>query len=168
MKKQKEDSVFEQLPIDGDLIKAISSHAWFYKTEDNMMKSAIPVTPNLALTFRHGENKKLIKGDIVKLWSYQNQQLSVTTRVVLINDLIDLIVLQSESLNICDRNVLLEALEPKKGMKYVMVSSIIFTHFKYITMSYFCFIYDDFRWAILLNMVGQITYHFRQELLQAI
>lgn len=133
-----------------------------------MKRSAVPVAPNLAITFRHGENKKLVKDDIIKLCSYQNQQVDVDTRVALINDSLDLVVLQSESTKLCDRNLLLEALEPKKGMKYVMVGFIIFTIFTHFTLSYFYLIYDAFRWAIQLNMVGQLTYHFRQELLQAI
>ncbi|KAE9552664.1 hypothetical protein FO519_004143 [Halicephalobus sp. NKZ332] len=105
-----------------------------------MKRSAIPVTKTLAITFRHGENKKLVNGDVIRLQSYQNQKTNVATRIVLINEILDLIVLQSESEEFCDRDLILEAVEPEKGM----------------------------RWATPFIMDGLITYHFRQELLQVI
>jgi len=120
-KRQRLDPECEPLPVDGDLISRIIPHAWFYIKEDNMKRSAIPVTKNLAITFRHGENKELMIGDIVRLLLYQNQKINVATRVVLINETLDLIVLQSDIDELCDRNLLLEAVEPKKGMKYIMM-----------------------------------------------
>ena len=83
------DPEFVQIPIDGDLISKISPYAWFYIKEVNMKRSAVPVMKNFAVTFRHGENKKLIIGDVITLLSYQNPQISVPTRIILINKRLD-------------------------------------------------------------------------------
>ena len=110
------DPECEPLPVDGDLISRIIPHAWFYIKEDNMKRSAIPVTKNLAITFRHGENKELMIGDIVRLLLYQNQKINVATRVVLTNGTLDLIVLKSDSEELCDTDLIFEAIELRKGI----------------------------------------------------
>lgn len=95
-----------------------------------MKRSAIPVTKYLAITFRHGENKKLMNGDVIKLQSYQNQKTNIATRVVLINEALDLIVLKSDNEELCDRDLILEAVEPQMGMRYLLVGfNIAFTAF---------------------------------------
>ncbi|KAE9549362.1 hypothetical protein FO519_007419, partial [Halicephalobus sp. NKZ332] len=73
-KRQRMDPELEPLPVDGDLISRIYPYALFYLKEENMKRSAIPVTKTLAITFRHGENKKLVNGDVIRLQSYQNQK----------------------------------------------------------------------------------------------
>ncbi|UMM27769.1 hypothetical protein L5515_010918 [Caenorhabditis briggsae] len=121
-KRQMIDREVESILLDGDLAFRISQHAWYYTKGDNLKRSAIPVAKYLSITYRRGENKNLVEGDSIKLFSYKNQQVVVDTRVVLVHDAHDLVVLQSESAELCDRNLFLEEVEPKKGMKSVLMS----------------------------------------------
>ncbi|CAD6193737.1 unnamed protein product [Caenorhabditis auriculariae] len=120
-KRQKIDPELEPLPVDGDLVSQIRQYAWFYTKGDNFKRSAIPITKDLAITYRHGENKNYLKGDSIKLSSYQNQKMVVDTCVVLVDEALDLIVLQTKSAELCERDLIKEAVEPHRGMKYTLM-----------------------------------------------
>ncbi|CAD6193735.1 unnamed protein product [Caenorhabditis auriculariae] len=107
-KRQKIDPELEPLPVDGDIMTRLG-------------QSAIPVTKDLAITYRHGENKNYLKGDSIKLSSYQNQKMVVDTCVVLVDEALDLIVLQTKSAELCERDLIKEAVKPHRGMKYTLM-----------------------------------------------
>uniref|UniRef100_A0A7E4UTS2 Trypsin family protein n=1 Tax=Panagrellus redivivus TaxID=6233 RepID=A0A7E4UTS2_PANRE len=101
-----------------------------------LKRSAIPVTRNLAITYRHGENKHLVNGDCIKLSPYQNQEVIVDSYVVLIDDSLDLIVLQSKSAEFCDRDLIFEAAEPSRGMPYILMGfSVVHGRTSHISFS---------------------------------
>lgn len=128
-KRRRIDMDLEPLPVDGDIVSRIGQYSWFYTKGDNLKRSAIPVTRYLAITYRHGENKHFVNGDCIRLSSYQNQEVIVDSYVVLVDDFLDLIVLQSKSAELCNRDLILEAVEPKRGMPYISVSlAKYFTH----------------------------------------
>ncbi|CAI2358276.1 unnamed protein product [Caenorhabditis sp. 36 PRJEB53466] len=135
-KRRKIDLELEPVPVDGDLVSRISQYAWFYTKENNVKRSAIPVTKTLAITYRHGENKDFAKGDCITLSSYQNQQVVVNTCVVLIDDSLDLILLQSKTAELCDRDLIMDAAQPNKGMKYILMGySVIHGRTSHISFS---------------------------------
>ncbi|CAD6189275.1 unnamed protein product [Caenorhabditis auriculariae] len=53
----------EQLPIDGDLAAYVGRFALYYNVKgDNYKRCAVPLTPRLAATCRHGENIAIKEG----------------------------------------------------------------------------------------------------------
>ncbi|CAD6198122.1 unnamed protein product [Caenorhabditis auriculariae] len=126
----------EPLPVDRDIISRIGKYSWFYTKEDNLKRSAIPVTRYLAITYRHGENKHFVNGDCIRLSSYKNQKVIVDSYVVLVDDSLDLIVLQSKSAELCNRDLILEAAEPERGMPYILMGySVVHGRTSHISFS---------------------------------
>lgn len=135
-KRRKIDMDLAPQPLDGDTISLISKYAWFYTKRDNLKRSAIPVSRNLAITYRHGENKHLVNGDYIRLSSYQDQEVIVDSYVVLVDESLDLIVLQSKSVELCNRELILESVEPRRGMPYILMGySVVYGGTSHISFS---------------------------------
>ncbi|CAI4220901.1 unnamed protein product [Auanema sp. JU1783] len=119
-KKRKVDSDFEQYPVDGHLAASIGRYALYYNSkDDNYKRCAVPLTPRLIATYRHGDNKMLKKDDEIIVSSWTDANFKVATRVVKILEEFDVIILIS-NVDVSDRNLLSNSIVPHKGMRYMM------------------------------------------------
>ncbi|CAD6190240.1 unnamed protein product [Caenorhabditis auriculariae] len=128
LKRQRIDMEYEERPVDGDLAASVAPYTLFYLKKDNFKRCAIPLTTRLAATYRHGENKSLNKGDLIVIRSWFDSKLEVSTRVVKIIEELDTIILQSEGGDLCIKDLISDAVSPRKGMHYLMVGFFRFFH----------------------------------------
>ncbi|KAF1767968.1 hypothetical protein GCK72_007928 [Caenorhabditis remanei] len=120
-KKRKIEPEYQEMPVDGDLAATIGRYALYYNLDkDNYKRSAIPLTPRLAATFRHGENKSFEIGDQLVIRSWSDKTLEVTTRVAKIIEELDTIILESLGSDLCDKDLISNSVLPRKGMQYLM------------------------------------------------
>ncbi|CAB3397124.1 unnamed protein product [Caenorhabditis bovis] len=135
-KRQRIDEEPERLPVDGDIVSQIRRYAWFFTRGDSLKRSAIPVTKNIAITVRHEANNTISIGDSIALTSYQNHEVVVDTSVILIDESLDFVALQSKAVEFCDRDLLLDAVNPIRGMKYLLMGySVIHGSTSHISFS---------------------------------
>ncbi|EFO99008.1 hypothetical protein CRE_07855 [Caenorhabditis remanei] len=119
-KKRKIEPEYQEMPVDGDLAASIGRYALYYN-KDNYKRSAIPLTPRLAATFRHGENKTFKIGDQLVIRSWSDKTLEVTAQVAKIIEELDTIILESLGLDFCDKDLISNSVLPRKGMQYLMM-----------------------------------------------
>ncbi|CAI2323978.1 unnamed protein product [Caenorhabditis sp. 36 PRJEB53466] len=121
-KKRKIEPESQELPVDGDLAASIGRYALYYNVKkDNYKRSAIPLTPRLAATFRHGDNKSIEIGDEIVIRSWSDEKLKVSTRAVKIVEELDTIILESDGADLCHKDLISNSILPRKGMQYLMM-----------------------------------------------
>ncbi|CAB3397125.1 unnamed protein product [Caenorhabditis bovis] len=122
LKKREIDPESQEILVDGDLAASIGRYALYYNVKkDNYKRSAIPLTPRLAATFRHGDNKSIEIGDEIVIRSWSDEQRKVTTHVVKIIEELDAIILESDGADLCDKDLISNATIPRKGMQYLLM-----------------------------------------------
>uniref|UniRef100_A0A8R1I349 Uncharacterized protein n=1 Tax=Caenorhabditis japonica TaxID=281687 RepID=A0A8R1I349_CAEJA len=136
-KKRKIEPESQELPVDGDLAASIGRYALYYNVKkDNYKRSAIPLTPRLAATFRHGDNKSIEIGDKIVIRSWSDEKLKVSTRVVKIVEELDTIILESDGADLCHKDLISNSILPRKGMQYLMMGySILHEKTSYQSLS---------------------------------
>lgn len=120
-KRPRLESQFEEGIVDGDLVARVSRFALYYLKGDNFKRSAIPLTQRLAMTFRHGENANIKQNEEIRIRSLHDNDFDVPTRVVRIIEELDAIILESRGKDLCDKDLVSGAVEPLKGMRYLLV-----------------------------------------------
>lgn len=153
----------KELPVDGDLAASVGRYALYYVRDDNYKRCVIPLTTRLAATFRHGENKSIKKGDEIVIRSWSDKKFEVSTRAVKFIEELDTIILQSDGVDLCDKDLVFNSIEPRKGMHYLLV---IFYQIKYF-LNYLLKVHF-FRWGIQLFMTRRIISRYLLELLLVI
>ncbi|UMM22583.1 hypothetical protein L5515_003724 [Caenorhabditis briggsae] len=136
-KKRKLDPYSEQLAVNGDLAASIGRYALYYNVKrDNYKRCAIPLTPRLAATFHHGENKSIKIGDEIVIHSWLDKNLKVATRAVKIMEEYDTIILQADGEHLSDKDFITSSGYPQKGMKYLLMGfSIIHEKTSHLLLS---------------------------------
>lgn len=153
----------EEIPVDGDLAASVGPYALYYVKDDNYKRCAIPLTTKLAATFRHGENKSIKKGDEILIRSWFDKKFEVSTRAVKFIEELDTIILQSDGVDLCDKDLVFNSVEPRKGMHYLLVIFYQITYF----LNYFLKMHF-FRWGFQLFMTRRIISRCPLELLLVI
>ncbi|CAB3397126.1 unnamed protein product [Caenorhabditis bovis] len=121
LRKRKINPESQEISVDGDLAASIRRYAFYYYVMDNYKRSAIPLTPRLAATFRHRDNIFIEIGDEIIIHSWSDKQLKALTRVVKIIEELDTIILESDRVEFCDKDLIANATIPRKGMQYLLM-----------------------------------------------
>ncbi|PIC23414.1 hypothetical protein B9Z55_017126 [Caenorhabditis nigoni] len=145
----------QQLPVNGDLAASIALYALYYTKNDNIKRCAIPLTTRFAAIHRHGENKSIKQGDEIVIRSWFDKKLEVSTRAVKFIEVFDTIILQSDGVDLCDKDLMFNSIKPRKGMRYLMMGfSIDEDTTNYQSFSSGIITNEDVRWRRYTGSTG--------------